>query len=199
MVPLGVKSGRNIGSKGVQMRTVTLGLIVPVLSIVTSLAQQSSPMQPYYNADAYQIYSLLLPHEESYGFADDALMIQENTVAPDISEACLKPEDANKFKSAIAGYNRANKRKWLLQRQFQIAKPYRIVGVKVISALPDHPQGAVSYVSLSPVGFNREKTQAIVFVRSLCGGLCGSWRFHFLEKVHGKWKEVQVATCIGAS
>jgi hypothetical protein len=189
----------NIGSKGVQMRTLTLSLIVPVLSIVTSLAQQSSTAQPYDNADAYQIYSLLLPHEESYGFAEDALMIQENTVAQDISGACLTSADANKFKSAIAGYNRADKRKWLLQRQFQIAKPYRIVGAKVISALPDHPQGAVSYVSLSPVGFNREKTQAIVFVRSSCGGLCGSWRSHFLEKVHGKWNEVRVATCVGAS
>jgi RNA-directed DNA polymerase len=32
---------------------------------------------------------------------------------------------------------------------------------------------------MSPVGFNREKTQAIVFVESSCGGLCGSWQFHF--------------------
>ena len=127
------------------MRTLTLSLIVPVLSIVTSLAQQSSTAQPYDNADAYQIYSLLLPHEESYGFAEDALMIQENTVAQDISEACLTPADANRFKSAIAGYNRAYKRKWLLQRQFQIAKPYRIVGAKVISALTDHPVEFASF------------------------------------------------------
>jgi hypothetical protein len=32
-----------------------------------------------------------------------------------------------------------------------------------------------------------------------CGGLCGSWRFHILEKVHGKWNEAKVAMCIGAS
>ena len=181
------------------MRTLTLSLIVPLLTIVISLAQQPSTAQPYDNADAYQIYSLLLPHEESYGFAEEALMIQENTVAQDISGACLRPADANRFRSAIAGYNRVYKRKWLLRRQFQIAKPYRIVAAKVISALPDRPQSAVSYVSLSPVGFNREKTQAIVFVKSSCGGLCGSWRFHFLEKIHGKWKEVPVATCFGAS
>ena len=156
-------------------------------------------MQPYDNVDAFQIYSLLLPDEESYGFAEDALMIQENTIAPDISGARLTPADANRFKNAIAGYNRDYKSKWLLQRQFQIAKPYRIVDAKVISALPDHPQGAVSYVRLSPVGFNREKTQAVVFVQSLCGGLCGSWRFHFLEKVHGKWNKVRVATCVGVS
>jgi hypothetical protein len=189
----------NIENKGVQMRTLTLSLIVSVLGIVTSLAQQSSPAQPYDNADAYQIYSLLLPHEESYGFAEDALMIQENTLAEDIMGACLKQPDANRFKGAIAGYNRIYKKKLALQRQFQIAKPYRIVGAKVISALPDHSPSAASYISLSPVGFNREKTQAIVFVRSWCGGLCGSWRFHFLEKVHGEWSEARVATCVGAS
>ena len=182
--------------RGTQVRTLTLILVV---LIPAATGQESSAVQRYEDADAYKIYNLLLPHEESYAFAKDALMIQENTVAQDISDACLTAADANRFKSAIAGYNRTYKTKWLLQRQFQIAKPYRIVGAKVISALPDHPQGAVSHVSLSPVGFNREKTQAIVFVRSLCGGLCGSWRFHFLEKIEGKWKEAAIATCVGAS
>jgi hypothetical protein len=34
---------------------------------------------------------------------------------------------------------------------------------------------------------------------SSCGGLCGSWRFHLLEKVHGNWKEVPGDICQGAS
>jgi hypothetical protein len=174
-------------------------LILVVLNITAATGQWSSAVQRYEDADAYKVYNLLLPDEESYAFAKDALMIQENTVAEDISGACLTPADANRFKSAIAGYNRTYKRQWLLQRQFQIAKPYRIVGAKVVSALPDHPQGAVSYVSLSAVGFNRDKTQAIVFMKSLCGGLCGSFRFHFLEKIDGKWKEAAIATCSGAS
>ncbi|MBI3475228.1 MAG: hypothetical protein HY010_05825 [Acidobacteria bacterium] len=181
------------------MRSLRASLAVFVLSITLLVAQDHSAAQPYHDADAYKIYSLLLPHEESYGFAEDTLMIQENTLAEDIMGACLKQPDATRFKGAIAGYNRIYKKKWALQPQFQIAKPYRIVGVKVISGLPDDPQGAVSYVSLSPVGFNQGKTQAIVFVRSSCGGLCGSWRFHFLEHVHGKWNEVRVAMCVGAS
>jgi len=181
------------------MRTLTITLIVLVLSIGTAAAQESPDEQPYDDADAYEIYGLLLPHEESYGFAKDALMIQENTFPEDISGACLRQADAKRFRGAIAGYNRIYKKKLLLKPEFQIAKPYRIVGAKLISALPDHPQGAVSYVRMSPVGFNREKTQAIVFMESSCGGLCGSWRFHFLEKVHGKWNEVSLATCVGAS
>ena len=181
------------------MRALTASPILLLLSVTALVPQDDVPAaQPYNDPDAYQIYSLLLPHEESYGFAEGTLMIQENTVAEDVSGACLKSTDAKRFKGAIAGYNRIYKKNWLLQRQFQIPKSYRLVGANVISALPDRPPAA-SYVSLSPVGFNRDRTQAIVFVRSLCGGLCGSWRFHVLEKVHGKWNEAKVAMCVGAS
>jgi len=181
------------------MRTLTAGLIFLLLSVAALVPQQVPAAQPYDAPDAYEIYSLLLPHEESYGFAEGTLMIQENTVAEDVSGACLKSNDAKRFRGAIAGYNRIYNKNWLLQRQFQISKSYRLVGDNVISSLPDRPQTAASYVSLSPVGFNHDRTQAIVFVRSSCGGLCGSWRFHILERVHGKWNEARVPMCVGAS
>lgn len=181
------------------MRALTANLIVLLLGVPALVAQESPATHPYDDADAYQIYSVLLPHEAAYSFATDALLIQERAVAEDMSGACLQQADASRFKDAIAGYNRINKKNWLFQRQFQIDKPYRIVGAKVISALPDHPQSVASYVRMSPVGFNRDKTQAIVFVGSSCGGLCGHWRFHFLEKIHGRWSEIPVAMCVGAS
>lgn len=181
------------------MRTLTLTLILVVLTNITATGQGSSTVQPYEDADAYEIYSLLLPHEESYAFAEPVLMIQENAVAQDITGACLRQADANRFKEAIAGYYRTREKKWQFQRHFQIAKPYRIIGTEVISALPDHPRSAVSYVRMSPVGFNRDKTQAVVFIESSCGRFCGSWRFHFLEKVDSKWKEAAITTCVGAS
>ena len=104
------------------------------------------------------IYSLLLPQEESYRFAKDTLMIREETL-PDIgvTEACLTSAVANKFKDAIAGFNRFHSKKWLLQRQFQIEKPYKIVSSGVIAALPDYPPSSAAYVEMSPVGFNHEK------------------------------------------
>jgi hypothetical protein len=183
---------------------MTVSLTIILVGLGTPMTAQERPalFQPYDDADAYEIYNLLLPQEESYTFANDALMIQENTVPEDISGACLKLADAKRFKGAIAGYERIYKKKWFLQRLFKIVKDYRIVDAKMISALPTsppYPQSAVSVVSMSPVGFNREKTQAVVFVKSSCGGLCGSWQFHFLVKVHGKWNEVPLAGCGGAS
>jgi hypothetical protein len=181
------------------MRAFALSLIVSVLWIPTAVTQDSSATQPYDVADAYKIYSLLLPHEESYGFAKDTLMIQEETVSH-VSPvgACLTPEVWNKFKDAIAGFNRVQK-KWLLQRHFEIEKSYKLVSSDVIRTLPDQPQSASALVFMSAVGFNREKTRAIVYMGSQCGGLCGSATFHLLEKVHGNWTEARVAGCTAES
>ena len=48
---------------------------------------------------------------------------------------------------------------------------------------------------MSAVGFNKETTLAVVYTGSSCGGLCGSWSFHLLEKTDGKWKEAPGVTC----
>jgi hypothetical protein len=187
-----------VSNLDVFIRTLTAGSIFLLLSVPALLPQDVPAAQPYDDTDAYEIYSLLLPHEESYSFAGETLMIQETTVAEHVLGACLKNSDAKRFKGAIEGYNRIYDKNWRLQRQFKISKSYKLVGANVISALPDRPETAVSYVTLSPVGFNRDRTQAIVFASSSCGGFCGSWRFHILEKVHGKWNEARVAMCSGA-
>jgi len=178
------------------MRTVKPVVIVIVLSVVTAIAQDIPAAQPYEDPDAYEIYSLLLPNYVSNAFEEDPLTIQENTVPAvlGLGEGCLSRADADRFRGAVVGYYRIYEKRLLLRRRFQLVEPYRIVDTKVISTLPDHP-----YFSLSPVGFNRARTQAIVYLNETCGGLCGSFRFHFLEKVRGNWKEAAIATCAGAS
>ncbi len=46
---------------------------------------------------------------------------------------------------------------------------------------------SAGYVILSAVGFNSEKTIALVYVEYRCGGLCGSSRYYILEKRDGRW------------
>ncbi len=43
------------------------------------------------------------------------------------------------------------------------------------------------YNELSAVGFNSDKTVAVVYVAHFCGGLCGGGGFHVLEKKEGKF------------
>lgn len=94
--------------------SLTVKLIVFLLSVGVSANAQKrlAVAQRYDDADAYEIYSLLLPDEESYAFAKETLLIQESTVSEDMYPVgpCLKLEDAKEFKGAIADYSRINKR-----------------------------------------------------------------------------------------
>lgn len=43
-------------------------------------------------------------------------------------------------------------------------------------------------IGLSPIGYNAEKSQALVYMEEWCGFLCGMGYYIFLEKENGKWK-----------
>ncbi len=50
------------------------------------------------------------------------------------------------------------------------------------------------FMTLSRIGFNPSKTQALLYVGNLCGGLCGSGQFFLLVKEGNSWKIQYVAT-----
>jgi hypothetical protein len=58
-------------------------------------------------------------------------------------------------------------------------------GWEEFSRLYPKSQGVVS---LSRIGFNSSKTQALVYVGNVCGGRCGEGNFFLLVKEAGKWK-----------
>ena len=182
-------------------------LIAVVIFLGSSLAiaQQATAPEPYDVAEAYQVYSVLLTDEESAGSGNGTFVIQQETVTKtQPPEPCLTPEAATKFKDAVADYDRFNSKPWLLQRQFQIAKPYELRSSQSMTALfkqddwdgfyKRYPKSA-GYITLSAVGFNQDKTRAIVFSGAACGNLCGDWSWHILEKIDGKWKEVPGVIC----
>ena len=174
------------------MRTVKPVLIVIVLSVVTTTAQDIPAPQPYEDADAYQIYSLLLSQEESYGLGE-VLLINEVTIDGALSRKCLTPEAEKQFSDAIAASYRVGAKRFRLQRRFQIKQPYKLYGPNSVVD-PSAPT-----ITISAVGFNPVKTKAIVFIGSSCGGLCGHGTWHLLQKAHGKWIEVPGVTCFIAS
>jgi len=133
-----------------------------------------------------------LPHEPSYG--NDVVMIQQETVA--VTMPCLTPSAEKRFVGAVVAFIGLQGKKYLLQPKFHLDKPYKLIGPDANQALPSQPQSATSYVEMSPVGFNRDKTRAVLFMGSPCAGLCGSWTYHLLEKVNGKWKEVPGVNCM---
>lgn len=53
-----------------------------------------------------------------------------------------------------------------------------------------HPKSRGIY-TFSRVGFNRNGSQALVFVTNWCRSLCGEGIFYLLEKENGEWKVVK--------
>jgi hypothetical protein len=189
-----------------------VAVIVLMCCATESFAQNSPVAEPYVDDDAYRVFSAVLSRPNS-NVPANTLIIQQETVphlqdppAPfaDGPEACVFPDVSLKFKDAIADYNRVNQKPWLLQRKFQIDHPYELVTSGTLRALFSDGRWDGFYkrfpasdgiFSVSAVGFNREKTLAILYGGTACGDLCGSWSFHLLEKVDGKWGAVAGVRC----
>jgi len=104
--------------------TAVLSLCYTAAVLGETALVENSATEKYQAEDAYQIYSLLVPQEESYRFAKGTLAIQMETVVqpeaglPRGPEACLVPRAVSRFKEAIADYERLNRETWLLQKLF---------------------------------------------------------------------------------
>jgi len=103
---------------------------------------------------------------------------------------------------AIANFIEVNKEPWLLQKAIPMDQPYEFVFEKEIEGVfsngvagwksfyEKYPDSG-GYNELSGVGFNSDKTVAVVYVAHFCGGLCGGGGFHVLEKKEGKWQPLK--------
>lgn len=187
----------------------TIGLLVPLLFNASS--HDSFPPTEYDIDEAYQIYSVLIPHEEAYEFGKATAIVQEDTVSHPLDAGCFEAKAAIRFNEAFDEYRELQKRTWLLQRRFQIDRPYELVRSDAIRQFFSElgPAGwkdfnqrypnSGGFITVSPVGFNKAKTLAVVYTGSSCGGLCGRWTFHLLEKSKGGWKAVPGVTCVTMS
>lgn len=72
-----------------------------------------------------------------------------------------------------------------IRPRFNIPVEYVLVDAKKIKESEGY--AAVGMVKLSQVGFNRDKTQAFVYIEYFCP-LCGFGNYILLEKENGNWK-----------
>ena len=149
--------------------------------------------EPYNVPEAYEIYATILPGEWPWAVNHDArLTIVEETKFYDM---CLAPAGKSKpvLGPAISDYLRVNQRPWLLQRKFEIEKPYDLISKSASFTR--------SFSELSAVGFNADKTIAIVYAGHHCGSPCGGGGFHVLQKRDNKWLPLdwEGMTCLWGS
>ena len=58
--------------------------------------------------------------------------------------------------------------------------------IETVDFQKNHPHN-MGYITLSGVGFNLNRTQAVFYINHFCG-LCGGGRYVLMEKTNGKWE-----------
>src|SRR5262245_19439838 len=109
---------------------VTILLISSLSLYQGSAVKTDSTPKPYVDAEAYEVYSTILPTEWPWLVQKaKPLVIRSETMG---YKMCLRPEaDSEKIiGQAISEYVKLNEKTWLLQRQFSIEKPYELIAYK---------------------------------------------------------------------
>lgn len=191
------------------MLSVILTLITLSLVPQQAIAKDETPA-PYTVADAYEVYSTILPSEWPMRVSHAKMLVILNVTKS--YKMCLTPEvDWQEIVgSAISDYVELNKKTWLLQERFSLEVPYQTATADVLKLIQEQGGWEVFYqqyphsagwIELSAVGFNSDKTVAVVYMGHHCGGLCGGGGFHDLQKKDGVWVPLQWkgASCSWAS
>jgi len=167
--------------------------------------------------ESYAIYSAILNQDP---FVDDRaskriLISGETTPESDLEAAC--PTRLAKYdpavRQAVEAYGRANQSTYLLESHFTLRKAYKLLddsawGVvfenkkdpsAVLKQLYALNPGARGIYSFSAVGFNLERTVAIVHVLFYCDWLCVESNRFVVRKIGGKWQSVEDLGCGGVS
>jgi len=177
-----------------------LSVVILVLFCPLIAWAQATP-ETYRVPEAYEIYATLLPEQWPVTEAHTKkLIIRAETASMDM---CLKPEGESIaiVGPAIANFLEVNKKTWLLAKTIPMDLSYEFLFQKEHDAIfANGPAGWKSfyerypnsggYNEVSAVGFNADKTVAVVYVAHSCGGLCGGGSFHVLQKKEGKWQEL---------
>ena len=179
------------------LSAITSLVILPLLLHQGGINNNDKASQ-YEVPEAYQVYSAMLPSERPLadGLAK-SLLIQTETRG---FQMCLRPDKEweQKIGPAISDYVKVNAKPSLLNRQIDIKIPYQLIMAAQIDTNSNagwetfyqrYPDSG-GWIELSAVGFNNDKTVAVVSMAHHCGALCASGRFHVLEKKNGRWVEL---------
>jgi hypothetical protein len=185
----------------ITVATSALLFVCLMLHAQASLSAQT--FAPYNDAEAYKIYESLLPTDWTVTAAHARrLLIQAQTGTTDF---CLKPapESAALLQPLFDSFVALNKTNWLLQPNLNLGIPYEFASQEDLQSFfkpgggdwegleKRYPKSAGSYIVLSPVAFNADKTIAVAYMGHSCGNLCGGGTFYVLEKKHGLWKNMR--------
>lgn len=188
------------------MFTKCLPYICVSFLLSTVFVSCGAAQSEYRDPDAYTVYAAIIEKEWTIEEVKaEKLVIQSETedhLSNHGQKMCLKPAPGDEQASIILkAFQQANEKPWLLQRLFDIPQAYQLVSKLSVQEIigkdfggwpkffEKYPDSGGS-IHMSAVGFNGDKTQALVYMGHWCGSLCGGGGYHRLEKKDGKWREI---------
>jgi hypothetical protein len=147
--------------------------------------------EPYADAEAYQVYSAIIPKvppnpgTKTYFIRIDTLPISGSLDG----QARKLWKQTRGADTALDDHYQVNRQSWLLQRKFTLPNPYKLVTREQLPHFRGGNFGEV-WLELSAVGFNADKTVAVVY---MLGGDKGT--SFVLEKQNGNWEVSSETGC----
>jgi len=186
---------------------VGLFLIWGALSSVSPAHSRQSNSDAGVSDEEYEIYSSVI--KQLYVQPNTKqVIIEERTFRYDFAVENDEPwREKNKKKgvsmdeSAADDYEAKNNSKWLLNKNsFKLPVKTNLITDDDLRSIFHGSWGDLEWINyyrrfpesrgfvmLSRIGFNTERTQALVYVGSRCGPGCGDIHFLLLEKANGVW------------
>lgn len=190
-----------------------LCLILTILSSSTLLqaAGKVGTVPPELRDDVYAIYELVLStaqQKNASGSESETITINGKNGGREGALRLLKchiPAPAKKaiYAELFRNFRQALQRRWVIERRFRLTMPY------ILTNRNDSPRGdgAATHPSrhanstdvpknqstieatyiLSSVGFNKDRSRALVYTSYACGPLCGEDSLNILIKINGRW------------
>jgi hypothetical protein len=207
---MATKNRQGSGADTVRLKVNMKRILIMVFVLVGfALAGRGQTLPKVEDLDAYAVYAVVFsPEPDEKPAKPRRIVIRAGTSdyprMTDEPDECLKPDAANeaKLRPLIDNYRDANKKASVLQRKFSFPFEYDLVPSEVVDGFfkSKGPGGwadfykrfpnSGGYVEMSAVGFNSDKTLALLYAGHSCGGLCGGGSYHLLRKLDGKWTEI---------
>jgi hypothetical protein len=180
-----------------------------ILFLVTAILLFQTPPVPAAITDGeeYAVYAaLLVGAQPTRRLPSAPLIIQSVTQSWDPPH-CIPEPIKKEWQDVVADYRRRNATVWTIQDRLRLDTTYEFVSKEALLATfgdqgnwPEfdrlHP-GSGGYTFFSAIGFNADRTRAMLHSGHMCGGLCGGGGFNFLEKVDGRWTRTRpMSTCM---
>jgi hypothetical protein len=150
-----------------------------VLAPPFALRKSSAPPKLYKDVDGYEVFEAWL---RKTGLPQPVSVNKHSSEFVESINRCFPLEMRQKLAGALTHFAANNTEDW--QFEFGRAKGHQLG----IAQERNRPRSTVAF---SAVGFNKDRTLAVLYATYFCGRRCARGTYYLLEKHNGQWNTVR--------